>query len=423
MIRAPASDVVIIGAGPYGVAIAAHLCSAGVNFRVFGKPMERWLTQMPRDMYLKSEGCASSLPDPSGQLTLKRYCADLSLPYGDYGQPVARETFARYALAFQQQLAPSIEERIVAAVGRDRVSGGFELRLEDGELVRASKIVVATGLSHAAYLPRTFALLPPELRSHSADHVDFHRFKGQDVTVIGGGQSALETAALLYEAGASVRVLVRRPKLAWNPSPTQGPRSWWGQLIHPTSTLGQGIPTWFYANAPTLFYRLPPRVRVGIVRTALGPAGAWWLQERIIGRVPILPGHTVSDAEVRGSRALLHVERQQGDRDQLTTDHVIAATGYRFAVSSLPFLGKKLASEIRCVGSTPVLSPSFESSLPGLYFVGLASANIFGPAMRFVHGTGYTAQRLLSHLGKGQRRHPLPGLRLGSSHGAACRGI
>jgi len=241
------------------------------------------------------------------------------------------------------------------------------------------------------------AWLPSELISHSADHHDLTGFKGKDVAVIGRGQSALETAALLAESGASVRLIVRRLSLAWNPRP-RARRSLFERLRFPATSLGPGLGNWVYANAPMLFYHLPPRIRVERVRSALGPAGAWWLKDRVVGRLPILLGHLVRGAEVRDGRVLLHLQGPDGESSDVEADHVIAGTGYRVSLPSLPFLSQRLLSAIRCVGEMPRLSRNFESTVRGLYFTGLPSANSFGPAMRFVHGAHYTARVISGHI-------------------------
>jgi hypothetical protein len=252
------------------------------------------------------------------------------------------------------------------------------------------------------------------LLSHSSDHRDLGKFKGREVVVIGGGQSALETAALLNEERAAASLLIRRSSLVWNTSPAPGPRSLWQRARRPSSSLGAGLETWFCANAPMLFYRLPGRARINIVGThgqhrgtrapALGPAGAWWLKERVVGRMPILLGHNVRGVEAKSGGAVLHVNGPDGTPHDLTADHVIAATGYRFAVGSLPFLSQRLMADLRCMQQAPSLSPGFESSVPGLYFTGLASAYNFGPVMRFLCGTHYAARRISGDIAREQRR-------------------
>ena len=404
--------VAIIGAGPFGVSTAAYLRSRGVEFRIFGSPMHRWRTQMPAGMFLKSEGFASNLADPIGRCTLQQFCEEEALPYE--GARVSRETFTRYAVSFQQRLVPMVEDVLVTML--DRQNNRFQLRLATGEEVRAKKVVVATGLSHAEYIPDELTKLPVELLSHSGDHHDLGKFKGREVAVIGAGQSALETAALLNEAQATVTLLVRRSSIEWHGIPTSGPRSLWQRLRRPASPMGNGLRTWLCAAAPMAFYHLPEQVRVDVVRTygqrrgtpleTLGPSGSWWLKERVVGRVPILLSHDVRGAEAKGSKVVLHVVGPDGTPRQLIADHVVASTGYRFNVESLPFLGQSMMSELRCVQAAPALSPSFESSIPGLYFTGIAGAYNFGPVMRFLCGTQYAAERISSAIAREQRRSP-----------------
>jgi thioredoxin reductase len=402
------SPVAIIGAGPYGVSVAAHLKSAGIDFRIFGKPMHRWRCQMPKGMFLKSEGRASSLSDAGANYTLARYCAEHRLPYTETGQPVSAELFTEYALWFQKLFAPNVEDVLVTNV--ERLADSFEINLSDGSSMRASNVAVATGLEYADRIPTEVSVLPPELKSHSSQHCDLTRFKGKHVTIIGGGQSALETAALAAEEGASVRLVVRKPSLVWNRVPAVERRSAYQRLRRPASNLGEGLALWFYSSKPMLFRLLPQRTRFERVRLELGPAGAWWLKDRVIGKVQILLQSFVSGARVRGGRALLEVVGPDGRMPEMTTDHVICATGYRFALERLPFLSLRLKSQVQVVDQQPVLSPTFESSVRGLYFTGVASASCFGPVMRFLDGARYTATCVSQHILKQSRRYGAPRL-------------
>lgn len=417
MIGSTRPDVAIIGAGPYGLSLAPHLQAAGVGFRIFGRPMQTWREHMPRGMFLKSEGCASSLFDAEGGYTLAQFCADERLPYGESGVPVSLETFTRYALSFQRKFVPAVEEVLVTAL--ERGPSGFELRLESGEALEADRVVIATGVSHAAHVPAELGGLPGELASHSSTHHDLARFSGRHVTVLGAGQSALETAVLLHEAGAEVLLVARRPTLAWNDAPDPDRRrSLYERLRRPMSALGPGLGPWLYCNAPRLFRLLPQKVRLARVKKVLGPAGAAWLRGRFEGRVASLQGYSLESAEARGGGALLRLRGATGERREVATDHVVAGTGYRFCLASLPFLSRQLLGQLRSVQGTPVLSASLESSVPGLYFTGLASANTFGPAMRFLYGAGFTARRLARHLSAGSRSRPAGGRRLGAG---GCR--
>jgi FAD-dependent urate hydroxylase len=396
MSRPSPNGIVIVGAGPYGLSVAAHLRRHGLPFRIFGSPMQSWGLSMPAGMFLKSEGRASSLSDPAGSYTLKAHCEQYGLSYGEYGVPVPLETFFDYGLKFQQRFVPDVEDNRVLALHRS--SYGYELQTATGELLAARSVVVAVGISQFRHVPRRLAYLPRELVSHTSHHRSFGAFSGRDVTVIGGGQSALETAALAREQGVNVRVFVRQPRLVWNDVPPQEPRPLTQRLRRPTTGLGDGWRLRFYANSPGTFHRLPERMRVRVVRTALGPAGAWWLKERVLGQLPVLTGHTVVSAEADGDRLRLRVQCDDGRVIDQSTEHLIAGTGYRVDLSRLSFLGEQLRGRLRLAAGAPALSSSFEASAPDLYFVGLASAHSFGPAMRFLHGADYSARRLVSHL-------------------------
>lgn len=385
--------VAIIGAGPYGLAIAAHLRARGVGFRIFGNPMESWRARMPAGMLLKSEGFASDLYDSEGRFTLKRFCAQNGLAYADVGVPIPGETLANYGLAFQEQFVPDLEKRSIVAL--DRSSRDFLLQLEGGEMFTARRVIVAVGSSYFRYLPPSLAHLPTELLSHSSEHHDLSRFAGQDVTVVGGGASALDLAALLNEMGANVRLVARRRSLVFLSKP--GPRPLWHRIRYPMSGIGGGWRSRFFTDAPMLFRYLPRQIRLQTINTYLGPAGAWFVKDRIVGHVPLLLAHTPAYTEVRDGRLYM---RCQGDgvQSELVTDHVIAATGYRVDIGRLDFLSQKIRASLRSIENAPVLSQNFESSVPGLYFVGLASAHCFGPVMRFLFGAGFTARRLSKHL-------------------------
>src|ERR1700733_15297722 len=138
------TDVAIIGAGPYGLSLAAHLAAANVNVRVFGQPMHFWRSNMPEGMVLKSEGFASNLWDPDGALTLKHFCADRGLPYKDSGLPIPVETFCAYGEAFQKRFVPMLDQRPVVKLDRD--IDNYLLRLRDGTTLTANRVVIATGI-------------------------------------------------------------------------------------------------------------------------------------------------------------------------------------------------------------------------------------------------------------------------------------
>jgi cation diffusion facilitator CzcD-associated flavoprotein CzcO len=391
-------DVAIVGAGPYGLSIAAHLKARGLDFRIFGSPMHTWLTQMPKGMRLKSEGFASSLFDPDSAFTLGHYCNQERIPYADLGLPVPLETFASYGLEFQKRFVPELENKLVVSLHRS--SAGFEIGLGDGEVVAARKIVMAVGLSHFAYVPPILSELPEEFVSHSSRHSTLDHFKGREVAVVGAGASALDVAALLHQAGASVQLVARRPAIRFHDPPGRIPRPLLERIRFPMTGLGPGWKLVFYTNAPLVFRRWPERARLDAVRRTLGPAPGWFVKQQVVGNVPFNLGVTVTQASVQNGRVNLQIADSAGTKRTLVTDHIISATGYKVDLRRLAFLDSDVQTGIRSVEQTPVLSSNFESSLPGMYFVGTSAANTFGPLMRFAFGARFTARHLSRHLAK-----------------------
>ena len=385
-------EVAIVGAGPYGLSIAAHLRSRSIPYRIFGPPMDTWISHMPKGMCLKSDGFASDLYDPDRSFTLKAFCAERGIPYKDMGLPVRLETFTSYGVAFSERMVPELENKMVRGIQRE--GNGFVVQLENGETCRAKRVILAVGITHFEYVPDALAKLPPEFVSHSARQKDPAAFRGKDVVVIGGGASALDLAGLLHAAGANVQLIARKPELNFHSKPSGKRRSFWKKLRHPDSGLGPGMRSRFYANAPWAFRYLPERIRLDVVKRALGPSGGYFVHDMVVGKVPLLLGYTTHRAEVQGNKVHLFLYDQQGVEKEVITEHVIAATGYRVSIDRLKFLSEEIRVQIRTKEGSPVLSRRFESTVPGLYFAGLASANSFGPVMRFAFGAGFAAQRI-----------------------------
>jgi thioredoxin reductase len=387
------SDVIIVGAGPYGLSLAAHLQQSDVGFRIFGSPMHTWRECMPTGMLLKSDGFASNIFDPGATFTLERFCELNRIPYDHTRVPVSLETFRQYGMAFQQRIVPQLEDQQVTQVERD--GDVYRFQLSDGTMGRADNVVLAVGISHFHYVPPVLAGLPSDALTHSSAHRDLGRFGGRDVTVVGAGASAIDTAVLLSELGGRVTLIARRSSLRFG-DPPSGVESIWKTVIHPRSPIGPGWKARLLSDAPWLFHRLPDHWRLRIVSNWLGPAAGWPMKERFV-RVPALLGYEIEAAEFMNGKVRLSLQSKTGPREHVT-DHVIAATGYRTDLRRLTFLSGELLSAIRSVRGTPALSPNFESSIPGLYFVGMASMYSFGPLMRFACGAHWAAKRIAKTL-------------------------
>jgi cation diffusion facilitator CzcD-associated flavoprotein CzcO len=391
-------EAAIIGAGPYGLSIAAHFRRQGLPFRIFGPAMDSWRNHMPKGMMLKSDGFASNIYAPVGGYSLKQFCQDKGITYDDNKIPVGLDTFNAYGLAFRDRLVPELEEKFVTSV--ERISDSFQVHLDDGEIVAAKRVILAIGITHFAYVPSNLKNLPSELLTHSFGHHDLQPFRGRKVVVIGGGASAIGLAGLLRGADANVELVVRESSLKFHGAPSDKPRSLWQQIRHPKSGLGPGLRSRFCADYPMYFHYLPEKLRVEVVQRHLGPSGHWVSKETVLGRVPLHLGYSVHKAVAKGSNACLCLRARDGSEREILADHVIAGTGFKVDVSSIPFLSPAIQGQVETRDGSPVLSPAFESSVRGLYFVGLASANSFGPVMRFAFGAGFAAERLTKTITK-----------------------
>jgi len=394
------TNAVIIGAGPYGLSLAAHLASSAVEHRIFGDRMGAWKHNMPEGMVLKSEPYATDISAPIPGYRAEDHARFIGAPYVDRVTPLTRQRFVDYGEWFADRLVPSVEEAHVVSLERTGV--GFDLTTDSGERLSARRVIVATGVVPFAHVPPALADVgAPDLITHSSVHHDLRRFRGADVVVVGGGQSAAETAALLHEVGARPRLVVRGPGIYW---PTANPTrlSTVARLKRPPARLCEGWACLGYTTLPDLFRLLPDRERSERARTFLGPAGAWWLRSRVEGVVPMQVGTEIVSACRVGDRVQLDLFGP--GPSVIECDHVIAATGFRFDVDRLRFLDPAVRGSLRVSGGAPVLDRSFESSVPGLHFIGAISAPSMGPSMRFVAGTHFAAPRVARRIVSKDRR-------------------
>ena len=378
-------DIAIVGAGPYGLTAAAHLGSAD-SFRIvgFGQPMSFWAEQMPTGMLLRSPYVASSIGDPDGPMSLTAYEEAIGeRPL----EPVPLSRFVDYGRWFQQKALPELRPEHVQEVAKN--GNGFNLTLENGERVHADRVVVATGIADFKWYPEVFRSLPQGLVSHACEHDDLGVFAGQRVLVVGGGQSALESAALLAEAGAQVEVVARRPEVSWLSRRWHhklGPLS---RLMYAPPDVGPAGISWMVA-LPGAFKSMPRRLQTWMTRKALRPAGAGWLPPRL-GTVTITTGLEAVEATERDGCAAVTFD----DGSVREADHVLLGTGYQVDISRYPFLARELVGQVETAAGYPVLGGGFESSVSGLHFLGAPAAWSFGPLMRFVAGTAYAGRELV----------------------------
>jgi len=345
--------------------------------------LELWREHMPKGMLLRSHWWATNLSDPRKAHGFERFCKEQKY---DNSYPLPIKTFVDYGLWFQRRAVPQVDETYVSSI--ERQDDRFLLTLEDGREVESLAVVMAIGLRYYANRPEQYGRLPAGPVSHSSDHRDFSRFKGQDVIVIGGGQSAIEFAALLHEAGAGVQVVSRR-RIVWLPPDRMHVRTPLESILAPKASIAPGWGNWVLDHLPYLFYRFPQSRRDS--HNAAYHSGATdWLRNRVIGKVTLREGQTVTKLNVVDGRVVATVS----DGARLTADHILLATGYTVDIDKLTMIHPSLRAEIATDRAIPVLSHWFESSVPGLYFIGLTSLRAFGPLYRFVAGCGAAARRV-----------------------------
>jgi FAD-dependent urate hydroxylase len=383
-------DIAIIGAGPYGLAAAAHVRTVkGLDVHSFGEPMSFWERNMPLGMFLRSGWAASHIADPHQDLRLESFQAASGQTFST---PVPLDNFVAYGKWYQQQAVPDLDRRKIIRL--EPQPNGFRLLFDKGETVSAGRVVIAAGISSFAWRPPEFANIHNLLASHTSEHRNFARFAGKRVLVVGGGQSALESAALLHENRAEVEIIARTQQIRWlggvvsrTIQGSLGPKL--SKLLYAPTDVGPAGISQIVAR-PDLVRRFPRSVQDWLRKRSIRPAGARWLVARLQS-VPMRLECTVTSARPIGER--IHVRLNDGT--ERTVDHVFFGTGYRVDVCKYEFLAPSLAQSIACFQGYPRLRDGFETSVPGLHILGAPAVWSFGALNQFVVGTHYAGRTLL----------------------------
>lgn len=384
-----ACEVAIVGAGPYGLSAAAHLRAAGIEIRILGRTMEFWERHMPVGMLLRSSWNASHISDPRRHLRLENY---QQVSQAKFGAPVPLHRFIEYGRWFQREVATDVDPRLVNLIESTR--NGFRLRLQDGEQVNAKRVVMATGIARFAYRPREFNGVACPLVSHSSDHRDLAALAGNRVIVVGSGQSAVESAALLSENGAEVELLARAPQIRWlvrssrlHHLPTRVRR-----LLYHSTDVGPALVSQLVAR-PNLFRLLTRNLQDDIAWRSIRPAASAWLKPRV-ANVRFTTGRRITEVARAGDQIRLRLD----DGSMRKAHHVILATGYRVNISRYCLLAPELLNAVCRVDGYPELGRGLESSVTGLHFLGAPAAYSFGPLLRFVSGTEFASRALTERI-------------------------
>jgi FAD-dependent urate hydroxylase len=383
------TDVLVIGAGPFGLSISEHLRHRGIEHTIVGRPMDTWRAHMPLGLFLKSEPYGSVISAATRGYDIATYSKLHGFDdYVDRVGPLSLDRFLGYADWFTDQLVPDVRDVTVTSV--TPADGGFRVEFAEESPVLARQVIIATGLLPYAHIPSELSELPSDLMTHSSAHHRLDLFRGRRVAVIGGGQSALQTGALLNEAGADVQVIARCEQVVWD-KPMPERLGLFDYIKRPPTKLCEG---WgcVVADSPDVFRLLPESIRVRKALTSFGPQGSWWLRDRVEGVVEVLTGTQIRSAEPQGSGVRLHLNGSK--QSSIEADHVIAGTGFRIDVSRLSFLSEGIQAGLVTRANCPLVNRAGESTVPGLYFAGAHTMVSLGPGVRFISGTHATAAHI-----------------------------
>jgi cation diffusion facilitator CzcD-associated flavoprotein CzcO len=374
-----ATELLVVGAGPYALSTAALARERGIDTTVVGEPMAFWRRNMPEGMFLRS-GPDWHL-DAAAIHTFEAFLEERAIAAEDV-DPIPIELFLDYAGWFQEAKGIEVREELVA--GLEELDGTFTATLAGGERVAADAVVCAPGIRHYTNLPEWAASVPPDRAAHTCDLVRFEALAGRRVLIVGGRQSAYEWAALLREHGVERIDIVHRhdvprfERVSWKFIDPHVERTidvpgYWRNL---TRAQREAIAQRFWeVGRLTLEYWLTPRLDwAGIHR---------W------------PGTEVVEVLQLGPDSELQVSLSNSER--LVVDRVVFASRYRADLPCVPYMAGVL-DEIELADGFPVLDEAFGSTLPGLYVTGFSATRDFGPFFGFVKGAPAAAAIIVRDL-------------------------
>lgn len=387
------TDLLIIGAGPFGLAVAAQAAHDGIEHLIVGKPMEFWRQNMPKGMFLRS-ACDWHL-DPLNQHTIEAFLSIQNKIPKDV-EPLSLEFYLTYAEWFRQQKninpLPVYVERIDRLPTNaddtndfSQPTHRFTATAANGETIKAKRVVLAPGFKHFAHIPDELtAILPQGRYQHTSTFVDFNNAKDKRFLIIGGRQSAYEWAALLLEAGASAVHLSHRHA---TPAFDVADWSWVNQLVDNMAE----DPNWFRRLSQTEKDEVSHRLWAE-GRLKLEP----WLAPRLKDdRVRLWPQtHLVSCTETANGE----LEAVLGNGETITIDHVVLATGYKIDITRLPILSPNLMEQLKTRNGFPVLDDHFETAIPGLFITSMPAMQDFGPFFGFTISVRTSAKLICQRL-------------------------
>ena len=358
------TDLLIIGAGPFGLSLAAQAKHDGIEHIVVGKSMEFWRRNMPKGMFLRS-ACDWHL-DPQNVHTIEAYLKTLNKTASDV-EPLSLEFYLSYVAWFQKQKQIEPGSSYIARL--DLNLDAFVATTVDGTSINTRRVVLAPGFKHFTHVPQKLrAKLPSNRVQHTCDFVDFSNAKDKRFLIVGGRQSAFEWAALLLEAGAAEVHIAHR-----HSSPSFAVADW--SWVMPLVDRIESDPGWFRRLSQVEKDEIVQRMWAE-GRLKVEP----WLEARLNHARAKIWENTEVESCVAGEdlKVMLTGERT------LNVDEVVLATGYKVDVARLPYLSAgNVMQKLETKNGFPVLDENFETSVPGLFITSMPAVQDFGPYFGF----------------------------------------
>jgi len=360
------TNILIVGAGPYGLSLANYLAHQKKDFLIAGKSMELWREHTFDNMDLRSDVATSTIIHPENKFSFENYCLSNNQSIEELKGMLPVTTFRRYLNWCESSYDFDVIPEYVVKIEKN--DHGFTSRLKSGAEIVSNKVVMATGVAHHLNIPEDLLNSKSSIKEksktknlkviHSYDTAEIAHQKNKKVLVIGAGQSAAESIDILLQ---------NKNKVDWH-SRTRP--------IYFKEPLN--IPKWLFN---IIVYS------AGVVR-AIPPA----ISKRILS---IFSATTITP---NFQPMMEKIQRLKHLPDLSNYDIIVTATGYRYDIRYMDFIGDTILKNLKLRKQMPYVNPDFETSIPGLHFIGPIIEQYFGPAMKFMIGAHYAAPKLSSKL-------------------------
>lgn len=361
------TEVLIIGAGYYGVSTACYLAEKKIPFVILGKPFALWYDHILDKTYLRSEIVETEMRVPGNPYNLVTFLHDR---YPDKAEKMLEEdlpidVFRAYLTFIEKNLPFDIQQIMVTHVSE--TDKGFVSTLSDGTKIESNAVVLATGVGPHASLPQSLKHLSPVL--HAWEVGRYESLKHKRIMIVGSGQSAAEI----------IKHLEPHNKIVWV---TRHKPTYYSDPIH--------VPNWLFKlmiHLSPYLYFLKGALRKVVPRNMYRPT-ITPRHEKVLNSKNIKTVHADVNAMGLKKKGATIVSKNH----EVEVDLIISATGYTYTIENVGFLSKEIRA---CAGKRKQLvNFNFESSVHNLFVVGGITEEAHGVAQRFLFGARHAGRRV-----------------------------